>query len=77
MNAMANETILLRCAEDGEPLSIVSTPERGVLAVCLVCGAAGDYEEVAQQSAGLIQGLFPEEELVRLRAQARISKDGS
>jgi len=69
-----SETILLRCAQDGEPLVTVTGPEMGAMIVCPICGAGGDYKEVVQHSAGLMAGRLSEKQLVSLREQMRLSR---
>ena len=69
------DTVLLRCVEDGSSLTTVTTPESGVMAVCLTCGAAWKYEEIAEHAAGVIPGRFSQEMLVNLRDQTRLGRE--
>jgi hypothetical protein len=70
----SDQTILLRCSKDSEPLVLVSGPQGDVLAVCPICGSGWKYEQVAKQSAGLIAGLLSEEQLLDLKQQIRIAR---
>jgi uncharacterized Zn finger protein (UPF0148 family) len=42
---------------------------------CPTCGAVGLYEQVAKEGAGLIGGIFTQEELVALRRKAGIARE--
>jgi hypothetical protein len=68
-----NQLMLLRCKKDGVALALVTQAEGDVFAVCPDCGSGWKYEEVAENSAGLVSGILSEEQLVSLRKQIRIS----
>jgi hypothetical protein len=74
METPFNKPVLLRCREDGAPLVLVSTDNGDVLTVCPVCGSGGYSKDIIDYSAGLISGIFSEEQLIDLRKQISVAK---
>jgi hypothetical protein len=72
---MANsETMLLRCAEDGEPLIDIAHSEMGAVMACPICGAWLKTEKIAEDAPRIISGILSEEQLLGLQSQIRASR---
>lgn len=70
----SNQPVLLRCSKDRSPLVLATGPEGEVFAICLECAAGWKAEEVTENSAGLVAGLFTEEQIASLREQYQIAR---
>lgn len=68
---MPMTTLAIKCHQCKVPLVRETEPPTDRV-FCPNCGAAGLYEQVAKEGAGLIGGIFTQEELAALRRKAGI-----
>lgn len=64
----------IKCGKCQTALVRVTLPEAYDRVYCTDCGAAGDYKEVVEGTAGLMAGLLTQEELLDLREQFRLAR---
>lgn len=68
---MTMTTLKIQCHECKVPLMRETDPPTGRV-FCPSCGGVNNAEQVLKESAGLIRGIFTQEELVALRRKVGI-----